>query len=153
MTLRRERPRNRRLFNTLRPPGELMRRRKPWVLRRLRTFGCHVLFGITLSLSKASKAFNFTKSHCHLALEAHQTAAGLVADGEPKRRRYHQTSLEKICTESDDQYQRTIIRAVNLHCQIPEPCPRPEVCAFPHLGGMLGRNNGTSTGKSLNPAV
>ncbi len=39
-----ERPRNRRRLNTLRPPGELMRLRKPCVRNRLRTLGCQVRF-------------------------------------------------------------------------------------------------------------
>ena len=38
-----------------------MRRRKPWVLRRLRTFGCHVRFGILLSSkNQYSEAYCFT---------------------------------------------------------------------------------------------
>lgn len=39
-----ERPRSRRRFSTLRPPGELMRLRKPCVRSRLRTLGCQVRF-------------------------------------------------------------------------------------------------------------
>lgn len=42
---------SRRRFNTLRPPGLLIRLRKPCVRNRLRTFGCQVRFGI-FSLSK-----------------------------------------------------------------------------------------------------
>lgn len=42
---------SRRRFNTLRPPGLLIRLRKPCVRNRLRTFGCQVRFGIS-SLSK-----------------------------------------------------------------------------------------------------
>ena len=49
-TLRLARPRRRRRFSTLRPPGLRMRMRKPWVLSRLRTFGCQVRFGISYSL-------------------------------------------------------------------------------------------------------
>jgi len=49
-TASRCRPLRRRRFNTLRPPGERMRLRNPWVFSRLRTLGCHVRFGMISSL-------------------------------------------------------------------------------------------------------
>ena len=49
------RPRRRRRLSTLRPPGELMRFRKPCVLSRLRTFGCHVRF-VAMPISFVSYA-------------------------------------------------------------------------------------------------
>ena len=43
-TARLARPRRRRRFKTLRPPGVRIRLRNPCVFSRLRTFGCHVRF-------------------------------------------------------------------------------------------------------------
>ena len=52
-TERRSRPLRRRRLNTLRPPGVAMRARNPWVLSRLRTFGCQVRFvAMTVSFLK-----------------------------------------------------------------------------------------------------